>query len=167
MTCTVGQNSSFSTCIAESDEKFPWGKLQLNQQNLDKCSYAGRNKPAWLAQNQSLPIQHRLVKYQAKPEWVYGTRSPVKEQMCHYSWLFPQELRVTCGTNRSIVLAQSWSWMHSYSLVVSSLLLAETHWCWTSMALPVLVMRFPPCPQRLGDRSWLLQRCGIEGFCLF
>lgn len=81
-----------------------YGEVAVNQQHLDKCSYAGKNKPAWLAQNQSL---HGLVNHHTKTESAYGSRSLVKGQMCLYSQLFPQELRVTCGTNCSIVLAQS------------------------------------------------------------
>lgn len=45
------------------------GEVVVNQQNLDKCSYAGKNKPAWLAQNQSL---HGLVNHHTKTEWAYG-----------------------------------------------------------------------------------------------
>lgn len=139
-------------------------ELAVNQQNLDKCSYAGKNKPAWLAQGQSL---HGLVSYHAKTESACGSGSLVKEQMCHYSRLFPQESRVTCGTNHSIVLAQGWSWMHSYS--PCSLF---TSACRNSLVLDWYGFicasdEISPCPQRLGDRNWLMKRCGIEGFCLF
>lgn len=72
----------------------------------------------WLAQNQSL---HGSVSHQAKTESAYGTGSLVKEQMCHYSQLFPRELSDLWykQNHHSIVLAQSQSWMHNYSLVVS------------------------------------------------
>lgn len=57
-------------------------EVVVDQQNLDKCSYASKNKATWVAQNRSL---HGSVNHHAKTESAYGSGSLVKEQMCHYS----------------------------------------------------------------------------------